>query len=415
MKKRQTCLLLCFICLLSFCGGCAHTKTKRELDSLAVVLGIAIDKAEEKDEIGSESFGEDSEKLLLTAQVVRNISISQNSSESESSGSGNEGDLGRPYWNVQVVGSNLLETLRSAIHITNRRLYVAHNQVVIISKDIAQQGIAKYLDYFFRDHETRYDVGIVISDGKAGEVLDVVSHLESFPAQDLKKLVERQKDDAHGPQCTLFSFIKDYKNPYKSTLVPIVRIITPEESDNKSPYLHIAGSAVFKDDKMVTSLDENQTRGALWVLGQVENGIIALDYEGANVAIEIIEGSGDFNVEYVDGRIKIKANAKMTGVLGELQGSRKVEPVVLRAIEKACAEEIESKIRSAFNEIQSNKADVLGIAERFYRYHYKTWKKIADDFDSLYENADLTVDVKTEIIRTGSLMEPADENGGESN
>ncbi|MBS5843310.1 MAG: Ger(x)C family spore germination protein [Clostridiales bacterium] len=415
MKKRQTCLLLCFICLLSFCGGCAHTKTKRELDSLAVVLGIAIDKAEEKDEIGSESFGEDSEKLLLTAQVVRNISISQNSSESESSGSGNEGDLGRPYWNVQVVGSNLLETLRSAIHITNRRLYVAHNQVVIISKDIAQQGIAKYLDYFFRDHETRYDVGIVISDGKAGEVLDVVSHLESFPAQDLKKLVERQKDDAHGPQCTLFSFIKDYKIPYKSTLVPIVRIITPEESDNKSPYLHIAGSAVFKDDKMVTSLDENQTRGALWVLGQVENGIIALDYEGANVAIEIIEGSGDFNVEYVDGRIKIKANAKMTGVLGELQGSRKVEPVVLRAIEKACAEEIESKIRSAFNEIQSNKADVLGIAERFYRYHYKTWKKIADDFDSLYENADLTVDVKTEIIRTGSLMEPADENGGESN
>lgn len=415
MKKRQTCLLLCFICLLSFCGGCAHTKTKRELDSLAVVLGIAIDKAEEKDEIGSESFGEDSEKLLLTAQVVRNISISQNSSESESSGSGNEGDLGRPYWNVQVVGSNLLETLRSAIHITNRRLYVAHNQVVIISKDIAQQGIAKYLDYFFRDHETRYDVGIVISDGKAGEVLDVVSHLESFPAQDLKKLVERQKDDAHGPQCTLFSFIKDYKIPYKSTLVPIVRIITPEESDNKSPYLHIAGSAVFKDDKMVTSLDENQTRGALWVLGQVENGIIALDYEGANVAIEIIEGSGDFNVEYVDGRIKIKANAKMTGVLGELQGSRKVEPVVLRAIEKACAEEIESKIRSAFNEIQSNKADVLGIAERFYRYHYKTWKKIADDFDSLYENADLTVDVKTEIIRTGSLMEPADENGGEGN
>ena len=415
MKKRQTCLLLGFICRLSFCGGCAHTKTKRELDSLAVVLGIAIDKAEEKDEIGSESFGEDSEKLLLTAQVVRNISISQNSSESESSGSGNEGDLGRPYWNVQVVGSNLLETLRSAIHITNRRLYVAHNQVVIISKDIAQQGIAKYLDYFFRDHETRYDVGIVISDGKAGEVLDVVSHLESFPAQDLKKLVERQKDDAHGPQCTLFSFIKDYKIPYKSTLVPIVRIITPEESDNKSPYLHIAGSAVFKDDKMVTSLDENQTRGALWVLGQVENGIIALDYEGANVAIEIIEGSGDFNVEYVDGRIKIKANAKMTGVLGELQGSRKVEPVVLRAIEKACAEEIESKIRSAFNEIQSNKADVLGIAERFDRYHYKTWKKIADDFDSLYENADLTVDVKTEIIRTGSLMEPADENGGESN
>lgn len=415
MRKRKICLLLCFTCLLLFCSSCAHTKTKRDLDSLAVVMGIAIDNAEGKNENGAQTSGDEAQKLLLTVQVVRNISISPNSSESESSGSGNEGDLGRPYWNVQVVGSNLLETLRSAIHITNRRLYVAHNQVVIINKDVAQQGIAKYLDYFFRDHETRYDVSLVISDGKAGDVLNVVSHLESLPAQDLNKLIERQKDDAHAPQCTLFSFIKDYKIPYKSTLVPIVRVITPEESEERSPYLYIAGSAVFKDDKMVTSLDEDQTRGALWILGEVGHGVITLDYEGANVAIEIINGSGSFTTEYIDGRIKVKANVKMTGVLGELQGSRKVDPSILRDIEKACAEEMKNKICSAFHEIQSNKADVFGIAERFYRYHYKTWKKIAGDFDSLYENADFDVDVKTEIIRTGSLLEPADENGGESN
>jgi len=414
MKKKRIAFILCCTCLLSFCSGCARSGAKRELDSLAIMMGIAIDKSDASSGNAAGTSGEESEKLLLTAQIVRNVAISQNSSASESASSGDEGDLSRPYWNIEVEGSNLLETLRSAIHITNRRLYVAQNQVVIISKEVAQQGIAKYLDYFFRDHETRYDVNLVISEDKAGAVLDVVSHLESLPAQDLSKLLKRQNDDAHSPICTLFSFVKDYKVPYKSTLVPIVRVVTPEDSENKAPYLLVAGSAVFKDDKMVTSLDESQTRGALWILGQVRHGVIALDFEGAKIAIEIMEGAGNFTAKYEDGKIKVKASVEMTGVLGELQGSREVDTAVLDAIQEACAEAIGQKIRSAFQEIQSNKADILGIAERFYRYDYKTWKKISDDFDTLYENAEFDVDVKAEIIRTGSLLEPADENGGES-
>lgn len=414
MRTKWIGFFVCFLCLPLLCTGCAHTKTKRELDSLAVVMGIAFDKANGKDEIGAENFGEDSEKLLLTAQVVRNVSISQNNSESESSGAGTEGDLGRPYWNVSVVGSNLLETLRSAIHITNRRLYVAQNQVVVISREVAEQGIAKYLDYFFRDHEMRYDVNLVISEEKACDVLSVVSHLESLPAQDLSKLIERQGDDAHSPQCTLFSFVKDYKIPYKSTLVPMVRVIEPDTPEEQSPFLYVAGSAVFKDDRMVTSLDENQTRGALWIQGKVQHGVIALEYEDASVAVEILEGDGHFTTEYTGGSIKVKANAEMTGVLGELQGNRQMDTAVLEALQKICAEEIEQKIRSAFQELQSKKADILGVAEHFYRYQHKTWKKISDDFDTLYENAELEVHVKVDLIRTGSLLEPADENGGES-
>ena len=197
-------------------------------------------------------------------------------------------------------------------------------------------------------------------------------------------------------------------------LVPIVRIVQPEDSEEQSPFLYVAGSAVFKDDKMVAQLDENQTRGALWILGQVQNGVIALDYEGENVAIEILDGSGDFRAKYTDGKIKVKASVKMTGVLGELQGSRTVDPSVMDGLKKACANAIGDKIRSAFREIQKNKADVLGIAESFYRYHYNTWKTIADEFDTLYENADFEVEVETELIRTGSLLKPADENGGET-
>ena len=300
------------------------------------------------------------------------------------------------------------------MHITNRRLYVAQNQILVIGRELAEDGIAKYLDYFFRDHETRYDVSLIVSEGTASEILNVESHLESFPAQDLNKLIARQQDDSHAPRCTLFSFFRDYKTPYKASLVPMVRVAAPEDTETQSPYLYVAKSAVFKEDKMVAELDERQTRGALWMLGEVQRGVITVNYEGVEVAIEILDGSGNYQVEYSDGRIKVKADIKMTGSLGELQGGRTVDASVMDALEKTCAGEIEAEIRSAFREMQLNGADVLGIGEAFYRYYPRTWKMIANHFESLYPAAELTCRIDADIIRTGSLLEPADENGREA-
>lgn len=416
MKKgKYISLALCVICLSLFCTGCTDRGAKRELNSLAIVLGIAIDAADEKDAAEFDNFGDESDRLLLTSQVVRNISVSQNSSQSESAGSGggSEGDLSKPYWNVQTQGANLLETLRSAVHITNRKLYIAQNQVVIISKELAEKGIVKYMDYFFRDQESRYDVNLVIAEEKAGEVLDTVSHLESLPAQDLNKLIKRQKSAAQSPECTLFSFVREYKTPFKSTLVPMVRVIEPEEEEEKSPFLYVAGSAVFKDGKMVTQLDENQTRGALWMQDDVQLGVLALKYKDAYTSIELIDGSGGYSVEYKDGKIKLKADIKATGVLGELQGSQELNPTVLEDLKKLCVDEIKNEIHSAFDEVRSAGADIYGIGEHFYRSENKTWKTMQEHFEDLYKNAELEVEVDMKIIRTGSLIEPADENGGE--
>ena len=77
--KNRACVFSCLLCLMIFLNGCVRSGTKRELEALAVVMGIAMDKMDEKS-------GPESERLLLTAQVVRNIAISQNSSQSEEIG-----------------------------------------------------------------------------------------------------------------------------------------------------------------------------------------------------------------------------------------------------------------------------------------------------------------------------------------
>lgn len=51
------------------------------------------------------------------------------------------------------------------------------------------------------------------------------------------------------------------------------------------------------------------------MLGEVQRGVITVNYEGVEVAIEILDGSGNYQVEYSDGRIKVKADIKMTEAL----------------------------------------------------------------------------------------------------
>lgn len=406
MSKRLKifCIVICIILCAVFLGGCTKGEAKKELNSIAIVIGFAVDAAEGKGE----------EEVLLTAQVVHNSSSLQSDGSGESS-SGSGGDLGKSFWNVQSTGGNLLETIRNASHITNRKLYVAHNQVVIFSKEIAEKGVGRYLDHFLRDHETRYDVNIVISDGPAGEVLAVESHLEVLPAQDLNKLILRQEQEGNIASCTIFKFAREYKIPYKSVLVPIVKIIKPEESETKSPYLSVDKVAVFKKGKMVGTFDKEQTRGILWLMGDVMKGVISFEYDEESVTVEVLDGNSKIKPSYKNGKIILQAEINADLSLGEFQSGKKIDQKLLDNLSKACEDKIKNDIVSVFSEIQKYETDILGIGEYFYRFHNKVWDSISENFEELYKNTEIEVSVNVDIIRAGSLLEKADQRGNEQN
>ena len=395
MSKRVllVCMSILAICLI-FCG-CSFVKgAKREINTLGIVVGLAIDKCEDDDS-----------KILLTAQIVRNDSVGQNASGQGGSSGSNEGDLGKAYWNVSVTGKNLLEAMHSAINITNRNLYIAQNHVVIISRDVAEAGIGKYLDYFFRDQESRYDVSLVISDGKAADILGVDSHLEELPAQDLYKMLEMQAQSGFSPKCSLFDFVRNFKTPCKESIAPVVRVIKPEEKEKKSEYLSVSGGAVFKDDKMVAMLDEKDTNGILWLSGSNEGGIIPVVYDGENASVEILNAEGSFKAFLLDNKIEVNADVILKCKLGEYQSSKQVTESILREIEKACADKVKNEISDSFCTLQELGADVYGIGEYLYRHDYPKWEKLKGNFDVLYRNIEPKINVSVHILRTGAVSE----------
>ena len=80
--------------------------------------------------------------------------------------------------------------------------------------------------------------------------------------------------------------------------------------------VRVNGMAVFKKDKMVGVLSEDETRGVLWVLGKVSSAAINVEIAGGIASIEVLSAQGSATPVVSDGKVTMKvsvsANAKLT-------------------------------------------------------------------------------------------------------
>lgn len=124
-------LLLLFTMLL---GGCWDIKY---LDELSIVIAIGLDKAE----------GDD---IAVTVQIV-------NSSEMTSGGNKSSGSGASSTVIYKETGKTILEATRKIINKNSRKLYFAHNQVLIIGEELARKGVRPLFEYIDRSPELRTD------------------------------------------------------------------------------------------------------------------------------------------------------------------------------------------------------------------------------------------------------------------
>ena len=178
MKKLLLVITLCFI--LTGCGNYA------ELDKLAIVTGVAIDKD-----------GDDYEISYLVANSPKGQTSSK------------EGEA------KTTVYSGTGETIPDAAMIIEqkspKKIYLGHVNVVIISEEIAKDGFFKVADWLFRNPETRKQFYLLLAkDEKAKNIIKIISPLESFPSQSIATLLESNRDSKSASTTTTYNNFVGY-------------------------------------------------------------------------------------------------------------------------------------------------------------------------------------------------------------
>lgn len=373
-------IVLCFVLILNTVG-CWN---RRELNTLAIVMGLGIDKAQEPGE------------MQLTAQIVK---------PGELKSKGDTSPSGKAYWNIQNSGDTLFNTLRGFTHEANRKLYFPHIQVLIFGRDLAAEGVQEQIDFFARDQETRLDIWVLVSEDKASEVLDIPSELEKIPAMNISKLVEAQPATSQTCMVKLDQFISHLMNKTTSSFAPLIKV--SGEGQEKS--VLIEGTAVFKRDKLIGELNKTETRGLLWIIDEVKSGIIDVDRseEDSKVSLEILRSKTKITPEIIDNKIYITIAIKEEGTIGsQYYPEDLTTPEKIKTLEEKQSAVIQEEVEMAITKVKELNSDIFGFGDAVHQRYRDEWKELEANWDEIFPDIEVEVTVESKLRRSGRITSP---------
>lgn len=402
MTKRSICVgLALLICLTQ--AGCWD---RREVESLGIVNGLAIDLA-----------GEQRERIIV--QTVNSAALAKNS------GGGGASTFEKPYRNIQSEGDSLYEAIKNLEHTTSTQRFFAHTDVVIVSENYARnRGMQDILDYLSRDPEWRYDVWLLVGRGDMASLMDTKGTTNPIPAQRIAEILRLNNSISNYAPIRLGEFLKimssESSHPY-TTIVDaqpnaaqaneeghdILNGAIPEpESD-----LVVKNTAVFKKDKMIGWLSEQESRGLLFIRDDIKAGEIKFpnpQIAGKTISTEILRSKTEIKPEIINNQLIIHINVEVASVLEAVEGKTPVskyrEVKVLEEGQKiAVTRSIEAVLAKAQQEYQ---VDIFGFGEAVHRKYPGVWKDMKAAWSDIFPTIPTVINVTSSIRHTNLSSNP---------
>lgn len=405
---NKTLLALMIISLLLTLPACWD---RREVERLGIIMTIGIESAP-------------GGKVRVILQNINPAALGKGGG----GGGPMAGGSGRkPYRNRLGEGDTIFDAIRELSRETPRQLFFAHNQVIIVSEELARErGLREITDFFERHPQIRRTTWLLVGKGQLSTLMDEPGSLEVNPAQQVVGIIdERDLTSSYAVQ-KLGDFLEmmesEGSQPYTAVLTREINKASPEEHKDRLAEGHIAephqnvqinGTALFRRDKMVGWLNSRESRGLLWVRGKVKGGVIDIpdpDQKGRIITLEIIKSKTKLTPEIKDGQIIMAVEIAVESNLGEATGELDVEkPKTIEKLEELQARAIQEEIGSALARAQEEYGvDVFGFGEALHRKYPRQWKEMKNRWSELYPEVQVQVGVKAKIRRTGLITKPTE-------
>lgn len=373
------------IIFLLFLAGCWD---KKELNEIAVVVGVGIDKVENG--------------YKITAQVIKPPAKEQ----------GAAGGSELPTWSVSATGNTVLSTIRNLNELSPRRLYWAHLQIIIFGDEMAREGIAPVITWFERDRDSRAGAVIIVTPGTAEDLLNSKIELEDVPSRSMAELIE-------GSEMRQISAQDVKLRDLMSTLATpgielVVDVIKPKMIRGKQESFEIDGVAIFNKDKLQGYIFGAETTGTEIIQSKLNYTII----EGSCPKSPEKEGFFAFQITDFQSNVKPKVKGETITYTVEvaLEGNLLdqtcsidlLKPENLKVVEREITNFIEKNVVNEFQAAREMNSDIYGIGRDVRRYYPEHWKKISGS-SAYLNNVKFDFKVESNVRRSGLIIEPTQE------
>lgn len=378
MFPRVLYAMIIWVCSSLFLSGCWD---RVEVNDLAVVIATSVDK----DEDGEYRIGV---QVPLVSQL-----------------GGSPGSGGGPAFFIDTEKGR---TIREAINLLQRRMsrqmIFSHRRILVVSEEVAKEGIHEFFDELSRLPDNRLTTYMIVSKGKAIDLLETTPHLESFSAENMREIVKLP----FNVPLNLKDVAQTMNRLGSDPIVPYLGVHNPEKKEKDIEFL---GYAQFKWDKMVGVYEGNAAFGANWFQGNFVpyTKTFAVEEAGGRgpITIKIFEADHSINPRINNGKLHFDMKVIARGAVQENRLTADLR--FLKNQEKlnqSFARHIKGDIEEFISQAKEGKTDSGQWGRVLARKYPKDWyQTFSHDWDEKMTDITFHIEVDAKVDRLGQITE----------
>lgn len=374
-RWRMGILLLLLLPLVTGCWD------RVEINDVAIVGIVGLDVAEQG--------------IRVSAKVI---------TPQGSPAGGAKGGQTRPAITLAGEGETFTAAVDYMQRTISRRIFWSHARVLVVSEELARQGVQSALDFWTRHREPRLGARMVVVKGRAEDFLGTQPRLDRLLSDAVRETVSIHLQ----AEITVKDFIIGLRAQRENAVLPY---IDTETLGDPAKGIRVHGTALFRADRMVGWLNPLDTQAMLWVRNESRYISISFPIFAAQaVALSLsrvqtqvrplFRGDRPYAVELdmtVDADLFESAVVTDYGKLDAIHGLEE-------KASKAMADRVKRMVEKTQQELQT---DVLRLGDSVRHRNPRWWEAGGKkQWDEIYPDLEIRIKVTVHINTVGEHGEP---------
>ncbi|WP_458109885.1 Ger(x)C family spore germination protein [Bacillus zhangzhouensis] len=372
MSRKRLLLFFLSCCLFLLSAGCWDLK---DIEKLSFVRGVGIDEEEDHG-------------VKLTYQnLVPKMGGTQEADSPD-------------YVNVVSKGKNVLEAV-SNVALKDPPIYSDHLKIFLFGKSQAERhDIQGTLNHFIRDDEVRRSSYLLVSRDHASKVIN--QKLKSQQKVPVEHIFETSKNRSFNGKIMMPTRIGQASDYFQMGISFLVQSV---DAINGELIYDGAGIIDGKSRKLIGFIPAKDVQYLNWIMSRISGGVVPASFKGFPITYEVKKAESKVEPYLKDGKISFKISVKTNGKLSEDQypSENSFDEQYIERYEHIFAKKIKQRIQKAVSYLQTELGVDPIFLNRQVRIKYPDfWDQHRDEWDTLFQAADIDYDVKVSILNFGA-------------
>lgn len=396
--------------------------SNHEINNLAPVNVLGVDR---------NNNGE----LVLTAHIPKpSVLYSQTSN-----GGGPTQDQEEPSLVVSTSGRSLFEAMGKLSDAVSEPIYLGHVNTLVFGEQAARYDMESSLDFFSRENDFRPNMKLLITKGQAQSILKALPMLNKTLGLDVQNLIRNNQFTSTGMVNDLSQFIRIFDSDTQDPVSGEISFAESEniefqkstsqnrqdgnhsktsnmgqESQDTNQFLALNGTAAFKGEGLVGWLNNRESRGLLWLLGDADKEIVVLNCgKNGTVSLKVNQSSARMIPEIKDGKPEMTVDVQVGSNIGQVTCSNfNIDTKQFDQLQHQFANQVQQDVHQVIKKAKQQwETDIFGFGREINKKYPKEWGEISPQWrEGGLKNMPLKIKVTADITRYGLIKQPRDAN-----